>query len=179
MKLLKENKQALHFIGVFIAVYVLLNSAYGLFVNHYAPTSDPFTQWIARQVVWCLGFFDPSIAQYRSDVAEYIAIANDQQNLIYVYEGCNGLNVVIVYISFLLAFRGPVRLFVWFVIAGIPVIHLLNLARIGLLYGVALHFPDQLYFFHKYLFTGFIYVFVFAIWFLWVRMVSRKQDGQA
>ena len=56
MKLLTENKQALRFIGVFIAVYILLNSGYGLFVNHYAPTSDPFTQWIARQVVWCLGY---------------------------------------------------------------------------------------------------------------------------
>jgi exosortase family protein XrtF len=172
IKILTENKTAIRFLLVFIGAYLLMNTGYGFFIQYYLPTSDPVTQWIAVQVAWILSFFDPTIKEYPSTFGEYIAIANGSENLIYVFEGCNGLNVLFVYVSFLLAFKGPWKIFFLFVLAGALGIHLLNLVRITSLYGVALYFPAQLYFFHKYLFTGIIYVIVFVFWFLWVKKVG-------
>lgn len=170
----KENKKAILFLLVFVGLYLLLNTLYGFFIQLYQPTSDPVTQSVAHQVVWFLSFFDYSATLYPSPYVDYIAIANDRENMIYVFEGCNGINVMIVYFCFLVAFRGPCNALLIFALTGIVSIHILNLARIGLLYGVAFYFPDQLYFFHKYLFTGIIYVIVFVLWYFWVRRVKHE-----
>src|SRR5258707_10927806 len=103
LEFIKENKRAIRFLLVFAGLYLVMNTVYGFFIQHYYPTSDPFTKIVSSQVAWILSFFDSSVTEYPSAYSEYIAIANDRQNMIYVFEGCNGLNVMIVYISFLVA----------------------------------------------------------------------------
>jgi exosortase family protein XrtF len=171
---IKQNKKAIRFLLVFVGLYFALNTIYGFFIQHYYPTSDPFTRIISSEVVWFLSLFDYSIIGYTSQFSEYITVGNERENMIYIFEGCNGLNVMIVYLSFLVAFQGPRKLFIQFLGIGILGIHLLNLARVSLLYGVAFYFPEQLYFFHKYLFTGIIYSIVFVLWYLWVRKVRNE-----
>ncbi|MBS1680083.1 MAG: exosortase family protein XrtF [Bacteroidetes bacterium] len=169
---IKQNKKAITFLLVFVALYIGLNTIYGFYTQTFLPTSDPITRSVSSQVVWFLSFFDSSIASFPSGFSEYVAVGNDRETLIYVFEGCNGVNVVIVYFSFIVAFSGPVKLFAKYAGIGLISIHVLNIARIGLLYGVAFYFPEQLYFFHKYLFTGIIYVVVFVLWYFWVRSVK-------
>jgi hypothetical protein len=53
----------------------------------------------------------------------------------------------------------------------------INLLRILLLYEVALHFPENLYFFHKFFFTGIIYLLVFILWYFWVNEVKKWKPG--
>lgn len=172
---IKKNFKAIRFLLVFVGLYIVLNTIYGFFVEHYYPTCDPFTKQVANHIVWLLSFFEPAVTAFPSSFNEYIAIANKNDNIIYFFEGCNGLNVMIVYISFLVAFRGPWRLFLKYVVMGLIGIHLLNLLRVAMLYGVAIHFPTQLYFFHKYLFTGIIYVIVFVFWFYWIKAIKNEQ----
>jgi len=172
MKLIKENKKAIKFLLVFIGLYLTLNTLYGFYIQYYFPASDNFTRGITGQVVWFLKFFDSSITYYPSSMTEYIPIANDRENMIYVFEGCNGLNVMIVYLSFLVAFEGPWRLLLRFTLIGFVLIYIVNVTRICLLYAVAFYFHEQLYFFHKYFFTGIIYVMVFVLWFYWVRKIK-------
>ncbi|HTH54964.1 MAG TPA: exosortase family protein XrtF [Cyclobacteriaceae bacterium] len=168
-----ENKKAIWFLTVFTALYFALNTCYGLYIQSYYPASDPFTRLVATQVATVLSLFDSSVKAIPSSVSEDIAIINDRETMIYVFEGCNGLNVMIVYLSFLVAFKGPLKLFYKFFAGGLAGIHLLNLGRVVALYGVRAYFPDQLYFFHKYLFTGIIYVMVFVLWYYWVRLVKQ------
>ena len=178
MNFIKENKKAIFFLLTFIGVYLVLNTLYGFYVRYYMPASDLLTRAVTGQVVWLLGFFDPSVTYYPSSMTEYIPVGNDRQNMIYVFEGCNGVNVIIVYFSFLVAFTGPWRALAKFTGIGIVAIHFINLLRIGLLYGVASHFPEQLYFFHKYFFTGIIYIMVFILWYLWVRHINANDANQ-
>lgn len=171
---IQENKKAIQFLLVFVLVYLALNFIYGFYIQHYYPSSDPFTNWVATQVVFILRWFDGSIQSFISSYNGDIAIANDRENMIYIFEGCNGLNVMIVYVSFLIAFTGPLNSFLKFTLAGFIGIYILNLIRLVLLYGVTFYFPDQLYFFHKYLFTGIIYVAVFVFWYFWVRIAKKN-----
>ncbi|MBS1541765.1 MAG: exosortase family protein XrtF [Bacteroidetes bacterium] len=177
MKFLIENKKSLIFLATFVGAYLILNTLYGFFIQAYYPSSDPFTRFVSANAVWVLSWFDPSVADFPSQFSEYIPIANDRENMIYVFEGCNSLNVMIVYGSFLLAFRGSAKAFAVFMGVGMAAIYVLNVARIVLLYAVAFYFPAQLYFFHKYLFTAIIYVAVFVLWFFWVKQV-KKTSGE-
>ena len=170
---LKQNFKAIRFLLVFIGLYLLLNTIYGFFVEQYYPTCDPFTKKVAGQIVFLLSWFDSSVTGFSSAYNANIAIANEEDNIIYFFEGCNGLNVMVVYLSFIAAFRGPTKLFIRFAILGVLGIHLLNLLRVSFLYGIATHFPSQLYFFHKYLFTGILYVIVFVFWYYWVKAVKN------
>ncbi|GHN02856.1 hypothetical protein WSM22_43450 [Cytophagales bacterium WSM2-2] len=174
MELFKENKKAILFLVVFVGLYLALNTTYGAFIQFYYPSSDPFTRWVTVQSAWVLSLFGAPVFSYPSPVTPYIAVGTVQEKVIYVFEGCNGLNVMIVYLCFLMAFRGPVQILMKFACVGVAAIHAINLARISLLYAVAMFFPEQLYFFHKYLFTGIIYGFVFMLWFFWVRQVRNE-----
>jgi exosortase family protein XrtF len=177
MSFIKENKKAIRFLLIFIGVYLVLNSLYGFFIHLYWPTSDPITRSVAKQLVWVISIFDHTVACYHSDFNEYIAIANDRENLIDLFEGCNGINVMIVYLSFIIAFRSTGKRLLGFALLGILAIHALNLARISMLYGVAIYFPGRYYFFHKYFFTGIIYIIVFALWYFWVRGVKAYEQS--
>ncbi len=178
INLIKENAKAFRFLLLFIGVYLILNTLYGFYIQYHYPGSDLFTRSIASQTVWFLNFFDQSIAYYPSSQVADIPIGNDRENVIYIFEGCNGLNVMIVYFSFLIAFTGPWKELVKFTLLGMVAIHIVNLMRIGLLYGVAFYFPEQLYFFHKYFFTGIIYVMVFVLWYYWIRRVRSNDSKQ-
>src|SRR2546421_5753822 len=100
--LIKENAKAIRFLFVFIGLYFVLNTLYGFYIQYHYPSSDLFTRSIARQVVWFLNFFDPTVTYYPASMDADIPIANERDNIIYVYEGCNGLNVMIVYFCFLI-----------------------------------------------------------------------------
>src|SRR5258706_11374236 len=175
---IKENAKAIRFLLLFIGVYLVLNTLYGFYIQYHYPAADSFTRSVASQAVWFLTFFDSSITFYPSSITEYIPVANDRENVIYIFEGCNGLNVMIVYFSFLIAFTGPWKELVKFTLLGLFAIHVVNLMRIGLLYSVAFYFPEQLYFFHKYFFTGSVYVMVFILWYYWIRRVKSNEGKQ-
>ncbi len=169
---IKENRPALRFLIVFVSVYLILNTLYGLYINYYSPMADPVTKSVVHQTVWILSIFDPAITYYPLSFAGFIPIYNGRENVINVFEGCNGVNVFIVYLSFLIAYKGPIRLFLTFLTIGTIGIHFLNLLRISLLYVAALYFPQYLYFLHKYLFTGIIYVMVFVLWYFWTKRLK-------
>jgi exosortase family protein XrtF len=172
---IKKNFKAIRFLLLFSGLYLVLNTIYGYFVANYYPTSDPFTRRVAEQIVGLLSWFDP-VAAFPSSFNEYIAIANKDDNIVYFYEGYNGLVVMIVYVSFLVAFTGPIRLFLKFALMGLIGIHFLNIFRVAMLYVVSTRIPTRIDFFYTYLFGSIIYVVVFIFWVYWIRAVKNGQD---
>jgi exosortase family protein XrtF len=170
--ILIKYKPALRFLGIFVGLYLLLNTFYGLWIQHYYPQVDPFTVSIAKQVAALLTLFGQEFSANAEIASANVALWLNNQVVVYVFEGCNGINVMIVYLSFLVAYKGRTRQFLLFFFGGLTLIYLLNLVRVGLLAEVALFYPEQLYFFHKYLFTGFIYAVVFVLWYYWVKITS-------
>ncbi len=172
--MLKEFKPALIFLGKFLGTYLILNFLYGFYIEHYRPAPDPVTRMVTNQSAACLRIVgvDASINDRPEKTA--VSILKDGRAVVSVYEGCNGLNVLIIFLAFVVAYGGRWQRMLWFIPLGILTIHLLNLARIDLLFMVADQFPKYLYFTHKYLFTAFIYVGVFALWFGWVTKWNGK-----
>lgn len=175
----KEFRPTIIFLIKFIGIYIIGNLLYGWYITTYHPLPDPLTQWVTEQSSWVL-----SQTGWRTIIVDHptkptTTIYYHAKAVVSVYEGCNGLNVVIIFLAFLFAF-GPVNKSLgWFAPLGILIIHVSNLLRIILLFFVALYLPGFHYFMHKYLFTAIIYVVVFLMWVVWIKRQSIKSGEHA
>jgi exosortase family protein XrtF len=177
--MLKEYKHALIFLAKYIALYVALNSLYAWYIESYKPDPDPLTIAVTKHTAALLSIFDESVSYWVVPERSNVPLLKGNEIVVEVFEGCNSVNVILVFVSFIIAFQGNFRLFIIFLAGGSAVIYLMNLFRVMALYWVALHFPEALYFFHKFLFTGAIYVVVFALWYYWTIKVKawKLQQG--
>lgn len=177
--MINEFKPTIFFLIRFFGIYLAGNLIYGAWITDWHPLPDPATRWVTEQSAIIIRLMGHAVEvhDYPGKPTTYIQLR--ENGIISVYEGCNGLNVGIVFLAFLFAFGPYKKSMIWFVPLGLLVIHLANLARIVLLFMVSLYEPNYLYFTHKYLFTAFIYLFVFLLWIWWVVKLAKpsaKQD---
>lgn len=86
-------------------------------------------------------------------------------SVVRIGNACNGRNLVVLYVSFLLALPlGGFENKVLFALIGIFFILLMNILRIYGLFQVALTAPYFFQFLHKYLFQTFIYIDMYLLW---------------
>ncbi|GAA4236989.1 hypothetical protein GCM10022291_22740 [Postechiella marina] len=95
------------------------------------------------------------------------------QYLARVIEGCNSISVIILFVSFVIAFSGQLKDTVLFVLSGGVLLYVVNLLRIVMLSIGIYHFPDKSGFLHTVIFPGIIYGMVFLLWMFWVNRFSK------
>lgn len=174
MSLYQDFKPSILFLAKFIGLYIVLNVAYGFYLDASKGEADVMTKWVTEQTAAIIDIYEDKIGTGPKDDLKSIFIFKDSQAILSVYEGCNGLNVMVIFVSFLIAYGKIGKRMLWFIPLGLLVIHLFNILRILLLFHVTISMPDFLYFSHKYLFTAFIYIAVFGMWALWIFKVNEK-----
>lgn len=169
---IKEFKPTILFLIKFIGIFVVANLLYGLYVTAYSPKPDPITSWVSYHTAFALqGCGWPAVTQ-DSETRPTTQLIFEERSVLSIYEGCNGVNMMIIFVAFLIAF-GPIsRTLWWFIPVGLAILHGMNLARIALLFWVSLYMPDVMYFTHKYFFTAILYVVIFLLWIWWVKKLS-------
>jgi len=167
---MNDTKGALRFLGIFLGLYFGLNIIYGLWITSYGNRPDTMTNLITRQTSAILQVLGEETSINPSEDKPSVAILKNGKKVIGVYEGCNSINVMIVFVAFVAAFKESVKQRVWFVPLGLGIIYLTNLLRVALLYFVAEYWSHYFYYFHKYLFTAFIYLIVFILWLWWMKL---------
>ena len=185
----QEFKPTLYFLLRFFGTYIILSLAYGLYIKHYDEQSpallDPFTRIIINQVgkiSSSLGYKSETIQNDhlnypKSGYAQtFDSLLLNDKRAIAVEEGCNGLNVMIMFVAFIFAFGGwKSRNSLWFLPLGLIFIHFSNLLRLFLLAWLNVdHDGRMFHFFHKYGFTAVSYASVFLLWFVWVRNYAKS-----
>lgn len=178
----KEFKPSFLFLGKFLAIYFIGNIAYGLFVESYGDRADDVTRCTTIQTSRALNFMGERTSTIMNPHGPTVFLKNGSQVVLNVFEGCNGLNVIIIFIAFILAFGGSIRKMIWFLPMGVAIIHLCNLLRLSLLYFTAQHFEHYFYFVHKYFFTAILYLIIFALWSLWIirfNVRSSQEESQS
>ncbi len=179
MELLREFRPALLFLGKFLGLYLAGNILYGIYVESFDERPDDVTRLVTVQTSWLLDKFGYDTRVEDVAGAPKVALMEAGDVVLNVYEGCNGINVVIVFVAFLFAFGGPLKRLAVFVPVGILVIHLFNLLRVGLLFSLAHRNSTQFYYYHKYFFTATLYLVVFGLWALWVMRFHEKRNVKA
>lgn len=179
--MLKEFRPTLLFLGKFLGVFITLSALYGWMLTHYdnqtPPVPDPFSIEVTKHTVGVLRWFDGRWNYQLQEGAPFIDVLKGTQPKVSVFEGCNGVNIAILFLSFIVAFGGPAIKMAWFIPAGLVFIHLANIFRIGVLAAIAGGNEKAFYFFHKFGFTGVIYGAIFLLWVIWVAGINRtKKD---
>lgn len=169
---LREFRPTIFFLGKFLGLYLVGNLLYGLFVTSFSPLPDPATRWVSEQTGFVLTSCGWPVDVYDHQRKATTMVRYDDREVLSVYEGCNGINTMIIFVAFLIAFGPLNKTLLWFIPVGLLIIHLVNLARITLLFFVAEYRPDFMYFIHKYLFTATLYAVIFLLWVWWVKKYS-------
>ena len=96
-----------------------------------------------------------------------------------VIEGCNSLSVIILFISFVIAFAGRLKPTIIYLLAGSVLIYAVNLFRIVILSIGLFHYPWRRDILHNIIFPLIIYGMVFLLWMVWVNRFAtlKKKDA--
>lgn len=193
----KEFRPTILFLVKFFVIYIALSTLYGLFISKYDTAEparvDPFTHFISYN---CSGSamlmgYSPNLIEddhlNREDSGEEVTYDSIWMNGIYaisVEEGCNGLNIMLLFIAFVVAFGGSITNMLIFIPLGILFIHISNIGRLMLLSLINVEYGGRAFhFYHKYLFTAIIYGAVLLLWYLWAvkfsgrNVFSKKREG--
>ncbi|HEY8935030.1 MAG TPA: exosortase family protein XrtF [Cyclobacteriaceae bacterium] len=174
--MLKEFKPSILFLSKFLGVYLAGNIVYGLWITSFDQRADSMTSVVTLQTSSVLNAFGEDTKAIDSDYGPTVWLKRGNKIILNVFEGCNGINVMIVFVAFIVAFGGKTKAILWFVPLGLITIHLFNIIRIALLYVVAQHYQSYFYYVHKYIFTGILYLIVFALWILGVMKVNDVRE---
>ena len=141
------------------------------------PTYEFLTDLLYRNSVWAL-----------EHLTNYEFTINEEQREIYigagsvkVNYGCSGLKQFLQWIVLMTFYPGPWKQKLWFIPAGLIIVHLVNIFRITGLSVLLEYYPQHWQFSHDYFFRPFFYVVMFGMWVIWVekfknRRVSRKHN---
>lgn len=175
-ELFKKNKAVLQFLAVFVGCYLLLAGLYHLYLSFAASEiyyPDYITHLVAVQTQQTIEAFG-----YQSQILPHPHEASmrlfvNQEYLVRVVEGCNAISILILFVSFVLAFHSNFKKTFFFILGGSVLLYCLNILRIALLSIGIYHYPNYEGVLHGTIFPAVIYGSVFLLWILWVRIVSK------
>jgi exosortase family protein XrtF len=159
------------FLGKFFLAYLMLTVIYQFYFITCDDCVDGITSNVARLTENTANFFGVKI----TTIKDYM-----QYNIIYrgkvtarIIEGCNAISVIILFISFVIAFSGKLKQTVLFVLGGSLFIYVLNILRIVVLSVLMYYYPAQEHILHGVIFPLIIYGAVFILWLIWVNKFSK------
>jgi exosortase family protein XrtF len=175
ISILKEYKPFLLFLAKFFLSYLVLTMVYHFYLSNFDKDkfeTDGFTKVVAQQTVTVLGFVDAGSYSVPNLTEASVNVFYKQKWVVRIIEGCNALSVIILFISFVIAFSGKWKATVVFILAGSVLIHFFNVVRITLLCLAFYHLPAYSKFMHDVVFPLVIYGLVFILWIVWVNKFS-------
>jgi len=90
-----------------------------------------------------------------------------------IIEGCNSLSIIILFVSFIIAFSGSLKATILFGLFGSVLIYFVNILRIIALSMLYYKYPEYEEYLHDLLFPAIIYGLIFILWITWVKFYSN------
>ena len=163
------------FLAKFFLSYLLLTTVYQFYLSQFDTDkfeTDGFTNVVSHQVVQTLSLVEKDVFSNPNKTESSVNVFYKQKWVARVIEGCNALSVIILFISFIIAFSGKLKHTILFILSGILLIHFFNVLRIALLCMAIYHLPAYSKFLHDIVFPLVIYGLVFILWIIWVNKFS-------
>lgn len=94
-----------------------------------------------------------------------VEIDANRERALSIADVCNGLELIILYLGFIICLPSQISRKIKFSVAGVILIYIVNVLRCTALILIYLHYPAYLDFSHHYLFKFLIYSFIFLLWY--------------
>lgn len=175
----REFKPILYFIGRFFLVYIVLTALYSWYLDPYLydlQIADPITTWMAEAAVNFIQWFGYSAENLQMQGETFRRFILENQYASRVNEGCNAVSVMIIFISFIVAFAGKWLTTILFILVGLIIMILSNIVRIALLTWIFRFHKDYTQISHDYLFPAIIYGTVVILWLIWVKFFAFHKE---
>lgn len=175
--LFTKYKLVIRFIVIFLAVYTILTISYNVYLNvsdgsKFYP--DYVTNLVAKQTNTLLNGigYNASVIPHPNEASMKVII--NEKFVVRIIEGCNAISIIILFISFVVAFAGKFKTTFIYCFAGSIIIYAFNLIRI-VIFSVGLyHYPWRQEILHTVIFPMIIYGVVFILWMVWVNRFSKN-----
>lgn len=165
------RKEFLLFLAVFFAIWLL---SY-LMTRRHPGFTEGLESIVAREVAFCL-----DLLRYRHTIDGSVLrllTSHGTEKMVVITE-CTGLYTTIIFIAIIGAYPARVGEKVLGLLAGIPAIHALNLARMVFIALVLYHRRDLFHFFHGYLWQVSFAVFMLLLVLVWMTKVVRPREAK-
>jgi len=137
---------------------------------------DYFTHIVAKQssvlIEW-MGY-SSKIEPHELEASQKLFVNNEF--MARIVEGCNAASIIILFVSFIIAFAENFKKTFLFLLGGGLLIYLVNLIRIAILTVMYYEYPQYQETLHSVVFPAIIYGMVFLLWMIWVRMLSEAEN---
>nr|WP_298895995.1 exosortase family protein XrtF [uncultured Psychroserpens sp.] len=180
--LLIKYKSVVKFILTFLTVYFVLTLAYKFYLDFsdgskYYP--DYMTNLVAKQSESLLETFgyDTAIVPHEDQPSMKLIVKG--KYVARVVEGCNSISVIILFLSFIIAFAGKFKTTFMYILAGSVLIYSVNVFRIAILSIGLYNYPWRKAILHNAIFPLIIYGMVFLLWMFWVNRFSKLKKKDA
>ena len=170
---LKKNQKAVLFVAKLVGLYLLLQGLYDYILSPYTLVDAWLINSIISTAEWGLQALGYELLPTNSLYQYHMGIANTPG--VVIGNPCDGLSLFILFTSFVAVFQGKWWLKLLFIFPGILLIHLLNVSRVIALALIVKYYPSTLDFHHSYTFTLFVYLCIFGLWMLRIKLFQAKQ----
>ncbi len=176
LKLVRKYKPVLRFLAIFIGSYLVFVSLYQLFLTYggssrYFP--DYITHNVAKQSQALITAFGYDMKVEPSTWEPAMNLTMNGKTLARVVEGCNAVSVMLLFVSFMLAFFGDVKRTLLFIFGGVVLLYGMNVLRIALLTIGIYEYPEYADVLHGTIFPAVIYGTVFLLWLGWINSYKK------
>lgn len=138
---------------------------------------DSVTKNVAFQTEWLLNKLGFIAEISQSDTELSMNLSMSKKPIARVVEGCNSINVIILFIAFIVAFSAKFKTTVLYILLGSLIIYTINILRIVVIAIAIYKFPQYESVLHEILFPLIIYGVMFMLWFIWIQKFSVHKNG--
>jgi len=175
---MKRQRNIVLFLVKFFATYFILFVLYSLYLQKTQQKGDvfvcsPITTVVAEQTEAVLSFFGYDAAHIQHEDEMSVKVLLNGHYTARVIEGCNSFSIIILFLSFIIAFSGSIKATIIYGIVGSGIIYVINILRIAFLTVMLYKYPDQQEFLHNLVFPAIIYGTTFLLWVIWVQKFSN------
>lgn len=104
------------------------------------------------------------------------AIYFRQKKVVVIADACNGLELFVLYAGFIICLPALLSRKLIFIIAGILIIHLVNLIRCAGITYITLYYLPHADFAHHYVFVVIVYACIIALWLGFSNKITLKNN---
>ena len=175
---MKGNKTAVLFLIKFFGTYLLLFLLYSFYLEKTQSeiidgfACAPITKTVAEQTKYVLTVFGYNAEVVQDTKTLSVKLFLNNKFTAYIVEGCNSISIIILFISFIVAFAGKFKTTVLYILFGSLLIYFTNIVRIAIIAIALIKYPQYQNVLHEIIFPSIIYGITFLLWFIWIRKFS-------
>jgi exosortase family protein XrtF len=139
-------------------------------------TAKVFQQLYPNSAIWMKDWKDYKL--YKEGI-DHTTIVKDGKSIVGITDGCNGLEVFVLYVGFIVCIPTTLLRQLLFIVFGLLLLYTLNVGRVVALGQLHMHYKEFFDIAHHYIFKLIVYAVVFALWVWYAKKSDIVQHDEA